>query len=160
MIGLVPPWYGTIPNNGLDCPPLTHCHSLLVSLSHTHKQFCTIFGTTTIIIIIRMRFFFHLVVLATVPPTVVHGAGHTISPDVTLPLNAANVHWGYFSKDLTPVLNITSGTVVTVEMATHHACDDWVSVPLLYYYYYYYIIYILHSCCSRILWIFSPPNKN
>lgn len=44
---------------------------------------------------------------------------------VTLPLSAANVHWGFFSKTLAPVLNITSGTEVVVEMATHHACDDW-----------------------------------
>ena len=42
-----------------------------------------------------------------------------------LPLNSANVHWGYFSKELEPVLTITSGQEVVVEMATHHACDDW-----------------------------------
>jgi acetamidase/formamidase len=45
--------------------------------------------------------------------------------DVTLPLSAANVHWGYFSKTLDPVLTVASGTEVVVEMATHHACDDW-----------------------------------
>jgi Acetamidase/Formamidase family len=43
----------------------------------------------------------------------------------TLALKAANVHWGYFSKNLTPVLTCPSGTTVVVEMATHHACDDW-----------------------------------
>lgn len=47
------------------------------------------------------------------------------SAEVTLPLSADNVHWGYFSKTLTPALTVTSGTTVTVEMATHHACDDW-----------------------------------
>ena len=45
--------------------------------------------------------------------------------DADLPLNSKNVHWGYFSKELDPVLNITSGQEVVVEMATHHACDDW-----------------------------------
>jgi acetamidase/formamidase len=42
-----------------------------------------------------------------------------------LALNANNVHWGYFSKTLTPILTVDSGTEVMVEMATHHACDDW-----------------------------------
>jgi len=35
------------------------------------------------------------------------------------------VHWGYFSKIEAPVLTIDSGDEVIVEMATHHACDDW-----------------------------------
>ena len=42
-----------------------------------------------------------------------------------LALSPENVHWGYFSKTLEPVLTIDSGIEVTVEMATHHACDDW-----------------------------------
>lgn len=42
-----------------------------------------------------------------------------------LPLNSTNVHWGYFSKELDPVLTVKSGDEVVVEMATHHACDDW-----------------------------------
>lgn len=42
-----------------------------------------------------------------------------------LPLNSDNVHWGFFSKDIDPVMNITSGSEIVVEMATHHACDDW-----------------------------------
>ena len=45
--------------------------------------------------------------------------------DARLPLSSANVHWGYFSSTLTPALVIASGNVVEVEMATHHACDDW-----------------------------------
>eukprot|EP00977_Amphora_coffeiformis_P023411 scaffold13297_cov184-Amphora_coffeaeformis.AAC.4 len=44
---------------------------------------------------------------------------------VTLPLSAANVHWGFFSKTVEPVLTVASGTEVTVEMATHHAGDDY-----------------------------------
>jgi acetamidase/formamidase len=50
-------------------------------------------------------------------------ANSTTTPKLSL--NAANVHWGYFSKNLTPVLTCPSGTTVVVEMATHHACDDW-----------------------------------
>jgi hypothetical protein len=46
-----------------------------------------------------------------------------VDPD--LPLNSKNVHWGYVSKELDPVLNVTSGQEVVVEMAAHHACDDW-----------------------------------
>lgn len=45
--------------------------------------------------------------------------------DQKLPLSADNVHWGYFSKTLSPVLNVSSGSTVEVEMATHHGCDDW-----------------------------------
>ena len=36
--------------------------------------------------------------------------------EVTLPLSAANVHWGFFSKTIEPVLTVASGTEVTVEM--------------------------------------------
>ena len=42
-----------------------------------------------------------------------------------LPLSAETVHWGYFSKLETPKLTIASGEIVTVEMASHHACDDY-----------------------------------
>merc|ERR1719450_1831219 len=45
--------------------------------------------------------------------------------DTHLALNKDNVHWGYFSKDLQPKLTIKSGETVTVEMASHHACDDY-----------------------------------
>jgi hypothetical protein len=41
---------------------------------------------------------------------------------VTLELSAANVHWGFFSKEIDPVITIPSETVMTVEMATHHVC--------------------------------------
>jgi len=42
-----------------------------------------------------------------------------------LKLSPETVHWGFFSKNLPPVLNVTSGSEVVVEMATHHACDDY-----------------------------------
>jgi len=45
--------------------------------------------------------------------------------DYTIGLNNETVHWGYFSKKVPPVLRVSSGSTVTVEMATHHACDDW-----------------------------------
>ena len=48
---------------------------------------------------------------------------HAVEAD--LPLSAANVHWGYFSKNLEPALTVDSGTEVVVEMATHHGCDDY-----------------------------------
>ena len=35
------------------------------------------------------------------------------------------VHWGYFSKTEAPVLTVESGDEIVVEMATHHACDDY-----------------------------------
>lgn len=54
-------------------------------------------------------------------PLSVHAEGLTHA----LSLSAANVHWGYFSKELAPVLTIESGDEVVVEMATHHAGDDW-----------------------------------
>jgi acetamidase/formamidase len=45
--------------------------------------------------------------------------------DAELKLSPETVHWGYFSKTLEPVLTVASGDEVVVEMATHHACDDW-----------------------------------
>ena len=45
--------------------------------------------------------------------------------EADLKLSSDNVHWGFFSKDLEPVLTVTSGQEVVVEMATHHPCDDW-----------------------------------
>jgi acetamidase/formamidase len=45
--------------------------------------------------------------------------------DAHLALSAETVHWGYFSKTLEPILTVQSGAEVVVEMATHHACDDW-----------------------------------
>mmetsp|Transcript_3360 Transcript_3360/g.6285 ORF Transcript_3360/g.6285 Transcript_3360/m.6285 type:complete len:256 (-) Transcript_3360:1280-2047(-) len=45
--------------------------------------------------------------------------------DHYLPLSNVTVHWGYFSKELDPIITVDSGDSITVEMATHHACDDW-----------------------------------
>lgn len=38
---------------------------------------------------------------------------------------ASTVHWGYFSHDLKPVLEVSSGDTVTIETLTQHAADDW-----------------------------------
>lgn len=38
---------------------------------------------------------------------------------------ANTVHWGYFSHDLKPALEVASGDTVTVETLTQHAADDW-----------------------------------
>jgi acetamidase/formamidase len=41
-----------------------------------------------------------------------------------IPANADTVHWGYFSKSLTPLVEVESGDFVTMETLTHHAADD------------------------------------
>lgn len=64
-------------------------------------------------------------VLAVLPRAAVCSAA-----TLQLKLSTENVHWGYFSKTQTPVLNISSGDEVVVEMATHHACDDYDSMIL------------------------------
>ena len=35
------------------------------------------------------------------------------------------VHWGYFSKIVTPALTVRSGDVAVIETLTHHAADDY-----------------------------------
>ena len=35
------------------------------------------------------------------------------------------VHWGYYSKNLAPVISINSQDYVTLETITHHAGDDY-----------------------------------
>lgn len=57
-------------------------------------------------------------------------AGPTLE-EADLKLSAANVHWGFFSKELDPVLTVTSGQEVIVEMATHHAVSTATSCLLL-----------------------------
>ena len=42
-----------------------------------------------------------------------------------LPASDRTVHWGYFSRDISPVLTICSGDIVTVETLSQHASDDW-----------------------------------
>ena len=41
-----------------------------------------------------------------------------------VPVGAATVHWGYFSRSLKPILFVESGDFVTIETLTHHAYDD------------------------------------
>jgi len=41
-----------------------------------------------------------------------------------LPVEAARVHWGYFSRTLQPQIEITSGDTITIETLTQHASDD------------------------------------
>ncbi|MGA7971999.1 MAG: acetamidase, partial [Pseudolabrys sp.] len=42
----------------------------------------------------------------------------------TLPVSPKTVHWGYFSKVVTPALTLKSGDTATIETLTHHANDD------------------------------------
>ena len=42
-----------------------------------------------------------------------------------LPATAQTVHWGYFSREIPPVLRIASGDIVTIETLTQHAYDDF-----------------------------------
>ena len=62
-----------------------------------------------------------IVGLATLGGLVATAAGEK----VTLPISNSTVHWGYFSKLEAPVLYVNSTDEIVVEMATHHACDDW-----------------------------------
>ena len=64
----------------------------------------------------------------------IHGAVDSGPPDPRngrdeaahhrLAVSSANVHWGYFSRSLRPVLEIRSGDSVEVETLTQHASDD------------------------------------
>lgn len=42
-----------------------------------------------------------------------------------LSVSPSTVHWGYFSKAVTPALTIKSGDRATIETLTHHANDDY-----------------------------------
>ncbi|MEO8627734.1 MAG: acetamidase/formamidase family protein, partial [Betaproteobacteria bacterium] len=42
-----------------------------------------------------------------------------------IPATAQTVHWGYFSKNLKPLVEVQSGDFVTLETLTHHAYDDF-----------------------------------
>ncbi|WP_186294337.1 acetamidase/formamidase family protein [Bradyrhizobium guangdongense] len=57
--------------------------------------------------------------------------GETNLPDMAagrkhhhLPVEAARVHWGYFSRSLPPQIEIASGDTITIETLTQHASDD------------------------------------
>lgn len=39
--------------------------------------------------------------------------------------NAKTVHWGFFSKNLPPVIKVNSQDYVTMDLITHHAGDDY-----------------------------------
>ena len=60
----------------------------------------------------------------------VNSAGLTVAKPVAsarqhyLPANADTVHWGFFSKNLEPQLEVSSGDIVTIETLTHQASDD------------------------------------
>ena len=41
-----------------------------------------------------------------------------------LSVEAARVHWGYFSRSLPPQIEINSGDTITIETLTQHASDD------------------------------------
>lgn len=41
-----------------------------------------------------------------------------------LPVEAAHVHWGYFSRSLSPLTEIESGDTITIETLSQHASDD------------------------------------
>lgn len=41
-----------------------------------------------------------------------------------LPARPETIHWGYFSRNLRPVLEVRSGDYITIETLTHHANDD------------------------------------
>jgi acetamidase/formamidase len=42
----------------------------------------------------------------------------------SIPATDRTVHWGYFSKLLRPLVEVSSGDFVTIEVLTHHANDD------------------------------------
>jgi acetamidase/formamidase/AraC-like DNA-binding protein len=42
----------------------------------------------------------------------------------SLPVSPETIHWGFFSRNLKPVLEVRSGDYVTIETLTHHANDD------------------------------------
>lgn len=41
-----------------------------------------------------------------------------------VPVSDRTVHWGYFGRDIKPVLSVDSGDIVTLETLTQHASDD------------------------------------
>jgi acetamidase/formamidase len=45
--------------------------------------------------------------------------------DHHLAVSERTVHWGYFSKVVTPSLTVRSGDIATIETLTHHAADDY-----------------------------------
>src|SRR5262245_38476545 len=54
-----------------------------------------------------------------------HEQAATAARHYRLPATAETVHWGYFSRSLPPKLEIDSGDLVTIEVLTPHANDDF-----------------------------------
>ncbi|MGD1927729.1 MAG: acetamidase/formamidase family protein [Leptolyngbyaceae cyanobacterium] len=53
------------------------------------------------------------------------GSGATNPRHYEVAASPETVHWGYYSKNLTPVIAINSQDYVTLETITHHAGDDY-----------------------------------
>jgi len=58
------------------------------------------------------------------PPPPALDAADAAPRDHHLPVSPETIHWGFFSRNLRPVLEMRSGDTVTVECLTHHANDD------------------------------------
>jgi len=71
---------------------------------------------------------FALMVLAGPTGAIAQPAACATAPEApqhhNIAASAETVHWGYFSKNLKPVLAVHSGDIVTIETLTHHANDD------------------------------------
>jgi acetamidase/formamidase/AraC-like DNA-binding protein len=57
---------------------------------------------------------------ASAPP---HGSARSRHHHLTA--TQSTVHWGYFSREIPPVIEIDSGDLVTIETLSQHACDDY-----------------------------------
>ncbi|WP_339891445.1 acetamidase/formamidase family protein [uncultured Alteromonas sp.] len=62
---------------------------------------------------------------STPPKSVTQAHAKAASVHHYIPVNKDTVHWGYFDKDLPPVLYMNSHEKVTIETLTHHAYDDY-----------------------------------
>jgi acetamidase/formamidase/AraC-like DNA-binding protein len=58
------------------------------------------------------------------PADIVCGSAEGEQRHHHLSVQAARVHWGYFSRSLAPQIEINSGDTITIETLTQHASDD------------------------------------
>jgi acetamidase/formamidase/AraC-like DNA-binding protein len=58
------------------------------------------------------------------PADIVCGSAEGKQHHHHLSVQAARVHWGYFSRSLAPQIEINSGDTITIETLTQHASDD------------------------------------
>ncbi len=58
------------------------------------------------------------------PTDIVCGSAEGKQHHHHLSVQAARVHWGYFSRSLAPQIEINSGDTITIETLTQHASDD------------------------------------